>query len=221
MSDWPEYDPFDDAMDGDGEPATDSAVAGGDQLDGIDVAAIAAQLVAPAIEKAIGREIDAIAAEAIAAALTPDVLDQLRSEAVEAAETVLHSGPQNAANDAPALYFGSTDEFVREYLIHVYKRRIDGRTAFWSPRWWAFAEAVARLEALWRAWEHLRLDPATGPSVWWRDHADPHMRALMDITGPFSKENKVTTTVLDPLPYEAPPEGLFPDVRDVSPGTAE
>lgn len=214
MSDWSKYDPFDDAMDG--ESPADSPVAG-DQLGGIDVAAIAAQLVGPAIEKAIGRQVDAIASKAIAEALTPEVLDQLRAEADEAAETVLH----DASRGAPTLYFGSTDEFVREYLIHVYKRRIDGRTAFWSPRWWASAEANARLEALWRAWEHLRLDPATGPSVWWRDHADPHMRALMDITGPFSKENKVTTTVLDPLPYEAPPEGLFPDVREGSPEAAD
>lgn len=28
---------------------------------------------------------------------------------------------------APALYYGSVDEFVREYLRHVYKRRVDGR----------------------------------------------------------------------------------------------
>jgi hypothetical protein len=78
------------------------------------------------------------------------------------------------AGQPPRLYYGSTAEFVREYLRHVYKRKIDGNRTFWSPRWRASAEAIARLEAMWLAWEHLRLDPATGPSVWWRDHADPH-----------------------------------------------
>lgn len=28
------------------------------------------------------------------------------------------------------------------------------------------------MEALWRAWEHLRLDGATGISVWFKDHAE-------------------------------------------------
>lgn len=32
--------------------------------------------------------------------------------------------------------------------------------------------------------EHLRLDPATGVSVWLRDHAD-HLVVLMDPDGPF------------------------------------
>jgi len=45
---------------------------------------------------------------------------------------------------------------------------------------------LQRLEALWRAWEHLRQDPALGMSVWWRDHADPHMAALLDPDGPFA-----------------------------------
>jgi len=60
--------------------------------------------------------------------------------------------------------------------------------------------------------------PATrrdhGHELWWRDHADPHMRALMDSTGPFSRETEVKATVQEPLPYEPPPEGLFPDVRE-------
>lgn len=32
----------------------------------------------------------------------------------------------------PALYYGSVDEFVREYLRHVYRRRIDGRNRVWA-----------------------------------------------------------------------------------------
>ena len=32
----------------------------------------------------------------------------------------------------PDLYYGSVDEFVREYLRSVYRRRIDGRHRCWA-----------------------------------------------------------------------------------------
>ena len=72
---------------------------------------------------------------------------------------------------------------------------------------------TARLEAMWRAWEHLRMDAATGTSVWLRDHADHHLGVLMSPTGPWAL-SKDTAGPDEPLPYEAPPEGLFPDIRD-------
>lgn len=116
----------------------------------------------------------------------------------------------------PSLYYGSVDEFVREYLRNVYRRRIDGRHRCWAGRWREYDEAVIRLEALWRSWEHLRQDAATGMSVWWRDHADHHMAVLMDPDGPFglaTEGEENTCKKGEPLPYVAPPEGLFPDVR--------
>lgn len=129
------------------------------------------------------------------------------------------------AEPAPTLYYGSVDEFVREHLRYVYRRHINGRGRVWAGRWWQYDEAVIRLEALWRSWEHLRLDPATGMSVWLRDHADHHMPALMDPEGPFAgvtegAEN--TNKRGEPLPYVAPPEGMFPDVRtEAEPGVSE
>ena len=118
------------------------------------------------------------------------------------------------AESPPRLHYGSVDEFVREYLRNVYQRKIsgDGRNRIWAAEWWKYDEAVIRLEALWRAWEHLRQDPSTGMSVWWRDHADHHMPALMDTSGPFASSPD-TTSKNEPLPYEAPPPGMFPDVR--------
>ncbi|MET3976572.1 hypothetical protein ABIE39_002880 [Cellulosimicrobium sp. 4261] len=77
---------------------------------------------------------------------------------------------------------------MREYLRNVYRRHIAGRGEHrvWAAEWWKYDEAVIRLEALWRAWEHLHQDPATGMSVWWRDHADHHMAILLDPqNGPF------------------------------------
>ena len=74
-------------------------------------------------------------------------------------------------------------------------------------------EAVARVAALWRAWEHLRLDPATGMSIWWRDHADHHMRVLMDPHGPFYKCDMQKHRDPDHLEPKKAPTGWFPDVR--------
>ncbi len=126
------------------------------------------------------------------------------------------TGGQSEASGQVRLHFGSVDEFVRDYLRLVYRRRIDGRTRCWAGRWWLYDEAVVRLDALWRSWESLRLDSSTGMSTWWRDHADYHMPILMSPDGPFGTaidgaEN--TCRKGEPLPYVAPPAGLFPDVR--------
>lgn len=131
-----------------------------------------------------------------------DGLDSFRDEAAAEPE-----------GDEPQLFYGSVDEFVREKLSKTYRRQVGERTQHrWAAEWWRNAEAVSRLEALWRSWEALRLDPATGMSVWWRDHADHHMPILLSPDGPFAKATDSNDTG-GPLPYERPPEGLFPDVR--------
>lgn len=95
----------------------------------------------------------------------------------------------------------------------VFSRQVGDRAARrWSAEWWRNPEAIVRLEALWRSWEHLRLDPATGMSVWLRDHADHHLGVLWGTEGPFAKSTDQARPG-EPLPYTAPPEGLFPDVR--------
>lgn len=111
------------------------------------------------------------------------------------------------------LYYPDLDAFVREYLRHMYARAVDGRTRFWAADWWRYPEAIARLDALWRSWEALRLDPATGMSVWFRDHADIHMPVLFSDDGPFARADHGAAINHcekgEPLPYIAPPEGLF------------
>lgn len=124
--------------------------------------------------------------------------------------------PVEDEDQPPPLHFGSVDEFIRDYLRNVYRRRIDGRHRYWAAEWWRYDEAVIRLEALWRAWEHLRLDPALGMSIWWRDHADHHMPILMSEDGPFASapetpENRCKLG--EPLPYKSPPREIFPDLR--------
>lgn len=117
--------------------------------------------------------------------------------------------------EEPETFYGSADEFVREFLIVTYRREVSPKGDYrWDSRWWMHPEAVARLDALWRTWEHFRNDGATGMSVWWRDHADHHMGVLLSSAGPFAKTSG-TTDPGDPLPYTAPPPGLFVDVRTI------
>lgn len=145
--------------------------------------------------------------------------DELDEGGIEA-QPIDVDGDATDDESAPGstVYYGSVDEFLREYLRNVYRRKIDGKTRVWAARWWEYDEAVIRIEALWRSWEYLRQDPSTGMSVWWRDHADHHMSMLMDPQGPFAaadataSENQCSKG--QPLPYTPPPAGLFPDVRE-------
>ena len=120
-----------------------------------------------------------------------------------------------AGEAAPELFCATLEASFASSSPRMYRRALDSPSRAWCPQWWKHADAISRLEALWRAWEHLRLDPATGMSVWFRDHADPHMGVLLDSEGPFkrcspSKGHKP----LDELLLEPAPAGLFtPDGR--------
>ena len=71
---------------------------------------------------------------------------------------------------------------------------------------------------MWRAWEHLRLDAATGLSVWFRDHADHHMTILLDADGPFKGCDPThSDRPLEPLPHDPPPPGTFEADDDFMP----
>lgn len=135
--------------------------------------------------------------------------------AVAADRAALLADPDDVAAGAPSTYYGSVDEWMRRWLLPTYRRITKGGQGgvLWRADWWRSAEAVSRLDALWRAWEHLRRDPATGMSVWWRDHADPQMGALLSPDGPFKGHREAedrSNRAGEQLPYDAPPTGLFP-----------
>ena len=103
--------------------------------------------------------------------------------------------------------YATVDDFVFEYLRHVYARKVgppNDAQLRWSAEWWANPEAVDRLTALWRAWEQLHDDPGSGLSEWWSMHADHHMPVLMDPAGPFAR-SRDRNDYGDPLPCERRP----------------
>ena len=222
MNDWDEDDWGTDDLPTPEAPAGATAR----ETDAAAAAAIVSALVTDSVREAMRLRLAPLAQTAVDQALTGFALGALHAQANRAAgaavsEQLAPSSTQPADVDeaAPRLYYGSVDEFVREYLRNVYRRRVGGQQVSrkWAARWWQYDEAVIRLEALWRSWEHLRNDPATGMSVWWRDHADHHMAVLFDKAGPFAaadEEAENTNRKGEPLPYIAPPAGMFPDVRD-------
>lgn len=83
-------------------------------------------------------------------------------------------------------YYPNAYRFFTEFLAPAYRRKtVDCPAMRWCPSWFCHPEARARVDALWRSWEYLRLDPATGMSVWWKDHADHHMAKLLSPDGTF------------------------------------
>lgn len=201
-----------------------------------DITGAAAAAVEDAVHRAVRRRVDALAERAVAAAFeSSDLAARLEEQAYDIADVTLADqltpsepgadfteakspeGEPAPAEETPELFFGSTDQFVRGFLRHAYRRTIDPRSErLWAADWWRYPEAVSRLEALWRAWEALRLDPATGMSVWWRDHADHHMAILFSSDGPFTAAPGISDVHCrpgEPLPCAVPPAALFPDVR--------
>jgi hypothetical protein len=121
------------------------------------------------------------------------------------------SAPGEDDDEALEMVFASVDDFVTEYLAQIIRRRISHATMTWCPSWWLHPEAIVRITALWRAFEYLRVDAALGMSTWWLQHADPHLRALMDPDyGPFAlcdPRGGHSERALPPLPLDpSPPE---------------
>lgn len=92
------------------------------------------------------------------------------------------------AEEAPA--YPAVQAWVTGWLAPMIRRRVNTQAAVplaWCPQWWRHGEAVDRLEACWRAWEHLRREGTLGTSTWWTQHFDPTWAVLSDPdAGPFA-----------------------------------
>lgn len=143
----------------------------------------------------------------------------------EVAQAHVKKNPSNSAVEAesasesqrkgPVPIYATSEEFLIDQLLPMYIRIIDSRNGTWCRKWYLHAEALSRVDALWRAWEHFRLDGNTGMSVWWRDHADPHMAVLLNQKGPFHECDLETHKDPEPLPCDTAPPGWFPNEGDI------
>lgn len=117
--------------------------------------------------------------------------------------------------DTPGLYYPTLDVFVRDFLVRIYERALPKGRMTWCPQWWKHDEAVYRLQALWLAWEHMRVnDGPVAAAQWLVNYADPIMAVLLDNDGPF-KGYSVEGGHRDLRPHpdgELPCEPASPDI---------
>ncbi|MFD3464709.1 DUF4913 domain-containing protein [Nocardia fluminea] len=211
-----------------------------------------------AIRKAVNNQLAAkakvVADGVLVELLTDEVLAGMRETAILEAtaaidpvptvqpepEPELEPEPEPAAEEeepAPQLRFENARQFVDVYVSEVYAREVIVRGSEqrlrWCPQWWEHAEVMARMEVLWRAFEHLRQGKGAEPSEFWLLHLDPHMSRILDPEGPFKYCSVAGghAEKLQPLPtgdnapaatfpsgYYERPSGLF--VRETAPSKA-
>jgi Domain of unknown function (DUF4913) len=125
--------------------------------------------------------------------------------------------PASAAKPAaPNPVFPTLDAWVAGWFGPTFGRRLG--SARWCATWWRHPEAVVRLEALWRSWEVLRLDPAFGMATWLREHFDPQRAVLFGDDGPFQAcDGDAAHHPPPPLPVQSAPPGWT--TRTVGVGT--
>lgn len=176
-------------------------------------------LVDKAVRKRLSAEADTIAAAKFEEVLTPELHTALAEAAEKKIATAIArevAEAEQAERAAQGPYYRNCYRFFSEFLAPTYRRRvIDSQTNRWCPEWTKHPEARNRIEALWRTWEYLRLDPTTGLSVWWKDHADHHMAYLFSPEGTF--RDCSPTDGHQPLPA-LPSAEIPPILLDFVPG---
>jgi hypothetical protein len=128
----------------------------------------------PAVDLAV--QVDDLAAQVAA----------LTSELTDLASAVYAGGLSAPTSAAPPPRYATLEEWIREYFAPTFGRLVGGEQR-WCPRWQEHAEAITRLEALWRSWEALRLDPALGMATWLSHHLDQQLPILLGRQGPFAQ----------------------------------
>lgn len=133
------------------------------------------------------------------------ILDRLGSEppplspaptdaepAAEAAGSAQGDGPTSVfilalGGEAYATELAALTAWVNYLFLPVYGREIS-TTRPWCAQWHEHPEAVARVHALWLAWQQFTDAEAglSGPSTWHRDHLDQTLVHLRAPDGPFA-----------------------------------
>lgn len=113
-----------------------------------------------------------------------------------------------ATEEEIELYYPNVEAWVREEFSQIYARPVGGDFR-WCVKWWEHTEAMLRFEALWRAWERMRLDPAFGMAHWYRDYFDISLNIIVGPRGPFSRCSPERHEPIKPLPLVQAPEGYW------------
>ncbi len=119
--------------------------------------------------------------------------------------------PQPGPDDAPfEPEYPDLEEWVGRYFAPMFSRPTSPSLR-WCTQWWDHAEAISRLEALWRSWEVGRLDELRGMALWYRDFLDSQLAVLTSTTGPFAQCTPDRHAPTKPLPTVRAPDGYWAD----------
>jgi len=103
------------------------------------------------------------------------------------------------------------ETWVEHVYAVVYVRKIS-QSQRWCPQWWAHAEAIVRLTALWRTWEAARAAEDDGAIAdWLRVYFDALNPVLLADDGPFASCTADRHSDQRPLPLAASPLGFWAD----------
>lgn len=91
--------------------------------------------------------------------MTSPLPDGERDESLEAIRR-----DEESATRPAELFYPNVAEFVADRFIYFVPRPTPESGRVWCPSWYAHAQALSRLDSLWRAWETLRWDGALGMS---------------------------------------------------------
>ncbi|WP_137875584.1 DUF4913 domain-containing protein [Rhodococcus sp. Q] len=119
------------------------------------------------------------------------------------------------AEEAKHPAYANVIEFVEGFFLDVIRRKVtDGSPLSWDARWWLYPEVVARLTALYYAYEESRASTSgLAMSSWWIQHLEPHLRVILDgDTGPMA--NARTDGSFSGWP-RMPAEPVPSEVRDL------
>ncbi|MFD0856323.1 DUF4913 domain-containing protein [Actinomadura adrarensis] len=122
-------------------------------------------------------------------------------------------------DERPQPLYPTLDAWLTHHFIPMYRRTLGGEYR-WCAQWWKHAEAISRLTALWYSWEAMRLQGATGISLWYRDHLDHQLPILLGARGPFYQCTE--TEHLEPHQAKltpVPPGWLTPAPTDTGGGS--
>jgi hypothetical protein len=197
------------------------------------------ELLETAVRKAVTAQLAAqakeLAAGVVEAMLTPEVRAGMRETAILEAQIALNPIPEPAPEPEPEpepqteaadeeeetpqrkLLYPTVGAFVEDYVAKLYKREVtvqgSEKTFRWCPLWHVHGEVWGRMNALWRAFEHLRHGENTELSSFWLMHFDPHMAQILDPNGPFKycSVREGHKAKLAALATVAVPEGTDPD----------
>ncbi|WP_280406610.1 DUF4913 domain-containing protein [Nocardia carnea] len=198
------------------------------------------EAVRKAVGTRIAAQAREIATGVVARMLTPEVLEGMREAAEREVTATLdrdttatagEAGTAAGDSDTPTdgesqnegeaepereMEFPTVAAFVEGYISQLYRREISSmgseRQRRWCPQWWLHGEAVARFDAMWTAFEHLRLGDGEEMSTVWLNHIDPHMAILLSPDGPFKYcTNGGHSTRLVALPTATAPAATAPN----------